>query len=114
MLTKQCRLALFVILLACACAFVFACGKTSPSDGTPVVTNYATEILSLPATARDHWQIYQVNPKLYGNSGAFGKIQARLDDIKALGTDFFYLMPIYAEGKKNAIGPHTASGISRR
>ncbi len=62
---KQCRLALFVILLACACAFVFACGKTSPSDGTPVVTNYATEILSLPATARDHWQIYQVNPKLY-------------------------------------------------
>ena len=45
-----------------------------------------------------------VNPKLYGSSGAFGKIKDRLDDIKALGTDVFYLMPIYQQGTKNAIG----------
>ena len=56
-------------------------------------------MLTLPATARDHYQIYQVNLKLYGNSGAFGKVQARLDEIKALGTDILYLMPVYAEGK---------------
>lgn len=74
-------------------------GGDSPSTGS-----YAKELLSLPATTRNHYQIYQVNPKLYGNSGAFGKIQARLDDIKALDTEVFYLMPIYAEGKKNAIG----------
>ena len=111
---KQNRFAILasIIVLATACA----CGKPMeakiiPSGGSgggeetlPVVGNYAKEILSLPATARDHWQIYQVNPKLYGNSGAFGKIQERLDDIKALGTDFFYLMPIYAEGKEKAIG----------
>ena len=109
---KQNRFAILasIIVLATACA----CGKPMeakiiPSGGSgggeetlPVVGNYAKEILSLPATARDHWQIYQVNPKLYGNSGAFGKIQERLDDIKALGTDFFYLMPIYAEGKEKA------------
>ena len=111
---KQSRFAILasIIVLATACA----CGKPMeakiiPSGGSgggeetlPVVGNYAKEILSLPATARDHWQIYQVNPKLYGNSGAFGKIQERLDDIKALGTDFFYLMPVYAEGKEKAIG----------
>ena len=75
-------------------------GNTDPE--TPVT--YATEVLSLPGTARDHYQIYQVNLKLYGNSGAFGKVQARLDEIKALGTDILYLMPVYPEGKEKAIG----------
>lgn len=70
----------------------------------PVVATYATEDLSLAATVRDNWQIYQVNLKLYGNSGAFGKVQERLDFIKSLGTEILYLMPVYKEGKKNAIG----------
>ena len=82
-------------------------GKESIPDPTDEDNNgnsgesatYATEVLSLPASARDHYQIYQVNLKLYGNSGAFSKVEARLDDIKALGTDILYLMPVYAEGK---------------
>ena len=92
--------ALVLILAACGC------GKpqTLPIIHTGDVANAPTELATLPAMARDNWQIYQVNPKLYGSSGAFGKIQARLDDIKALGTEFLYLMPVYAEGKKNAIG----------
>ena len=98
------------VLILAACG----CGKpqtlplipTNPSSETggketipePGIT-YADEVLSLPATARNHYQIYQVNLKLYGSSGAFGKVQARLDEIKALGTDILYLMPVYAEGK---------------
>ena len=70
----------------------------------PVVASYATEDLSLAATARDNWQIYQVNLKLYGSSGAFTKVQGRLDAIQSLGTEILYLMPVYKEGKKNAIG----------
>ena len=62
------------------------------------------ELFKMAAQKRDAWNIYQVNPKLYGSSGAFGKIKDRLDDIKALGTDVFYLMPIYQQGTKNAIG----------
>ena len=85
-------------------AKIIPSGNSGGNENQPSAGNYAKEILSLPATARDHWQIYQVNPKLYGNSGAFGKIQARLDEIKALGTDVFYLMPVYAEGKEKAIG----------
>ena len=103
-----------IVLFALSILLVCACGK--PMEAKIIITNpegsgtqtgsetYAKELLSLPATARNHYQIYQVNPKLYGNSGAFGKIQARLDDIKALGTDVFYLMPVYAEGKEKAIG----------
>ena len=105
---KHTRIALFAlsILLVCACSKPMAAKiiTTNPENGNTTTGSYAKELLSLPATARDHYQIYQVNPKLYGSSGAFGKIQARLDDIKALGTDVFYLMPVYAEGKEKAIG----------
>ena len=102
---------LFILTVAFCCLACGTCTKpqTTPADNnqdlpvipdTPVTpASYATEIFSMDGIARDHWQIYQVNPKLYGNSGAFGKIQARLDDIKALGTDILYLMPVYAEGK---------------
>ena len=96
------------ILLSAAVLILAACGcgkpQTLPIIHTGDVANAPAELLSLSATPRDNWQIYQVNPKLYGSSGAFGKIQARLDDIQALGTEFLYLMPVYAEGKKNAIG----------
>lgn len=85
-----------------------ACGCGKPQELTIIKTedlaNAPTELASLNASVRDNWQIYQVNLKLYGNSGAFGKVQARLDDIKALGTEILYLMPVYPEGKKNAIG----------
>ena len=109
------------VFLAAALLVLAACGcgkpqtlpiiQTDPESQTggketipePGVT-YATEVLSLPATARDHYQIYQVNLKLYGSSGAFGKVQDRLDDIQALGTDILYLMPVYPEGKEKAIG----------
>ena len=72
-------------------------------DNGPVQAD-ATKIAELEASKRNAWRIYQVNPKLYGSSGAYTKIQARLDDIAALGTDVLYLMPVYKEGKKNAIG----------
>ena len=112
---KAIRLFLVLLLLLP----VTACGKpqpaqiiiTDPDSGEKeketlpdAGVTYAKEVVSLPATARDHWQIYQVNPKLYGSSGAFGKIEARLDQIAALGTDILYLMPVYAEGKEKAIG----------
>ena len=88
-----------LLLTACACG-----QEKLPVIPTGDLANPPSEVLSLEASARDNWQIYQVNPKLYGSSGAFGKIQARLDDIKALGTEFLYLMPVYAEGKTKAIG----------
>lgn len=93
-------IALILALTACGCGKP----KELPVIKTTDLSNTPTEVLSLDASARDNWQIYQVNLKLYGNSGAFGKVQARLDDIKALGTEILYLMPVYPEGKKNAIG----------
>ena len=96
------------LFLALVAAVLTACGcaksKPLPVIHTGDLAPAPSELLSLSATARDNWQIYQVNLKLYGSSGAFGKVQARLDDIKALGTEILYLMPVYPEGKTKAIG----------
>ena len=82
---------------------ICACGGSGDSAQTVPATP-AGEVLSLDGSARPNYLIYQVNPKLYGGSGAFARIQARLDDIRALGTDILYLMPVYPEGRTKAIG----------
>lgn len=93
-------------VLLLAAAVLLSCEKKPQPPKiikTPVTP--AAEIFSSPATPKDNHQIYQVNLKLYGQGGtAFGKVEARLDEIKALGTEYLYLMPVYREGTKNAIG----------
>ena len=84
-------------------AIMLSCSKPN-SGGVVVVTEPADEVLSLEASARDNFQIYQVNPKLFGSSAQLKAVQNRLDDIKALGTDILYLMPIYTQGSKNSVG----------
>ena len=89
------------ILLAAA----LLCACTKPADDrNKVVVTPPTELQKLAASTRANYQIYQVNPKLFGSSGQLKGIQNRLDEIKALGTDILYIMPIYPEGKKNAFG----------
>ena len=92
------------LILAAVLASVLSCGKDDRNNVVPTPAAQAEKLLELPASARANYQIYQVNPKLYGNSGQLKAVQARLDDIKALGTDILYLMPIYPEGQKNGIG----------
>lgn len=48
--------------------------------------------------------IYEANPKLFARTAVFGAISTRLDEIKALGTNVLWLMPIYEQGVKNAFG----------
>ena len=86
-------------------ATAFDGGSTLEVEVSDAPVDVAPKMLfTMEGSKRDAWNIYQVNPKLYGNSGAFGKIKDRLDDIKALGTDVFYLMPIYQQGTQKAIG----------
>ena len=92
------------LILAAMLASLLSCGKDDRNNVVVTPAAQAEKLLELPASARANYQIYQVNPKLYGNSGQLKAVQARLDDIKALGTDILYLMPIYPEGQKNGIG----------
>ena len=103
------KLFIFILTAAVLCSSC-ACGKSGADDRNKVIggdENTASgpvELLSMPASQRINTLIYQVNPKLYGSSGAFGKIEKRLDAIKGLGIDILYLMPVYEEGKEKAIG----------
>ena len=95
-----------LLLLASAVAsLAVSCSKNNNGGSSIViVTDPAEKVLSLEASARANYQIYQVNPRLFGNSGQLKAVQGRLDEIKALGTDILYLMPIYTQGSKNSVG----------
>ena len=93
----------FTVSSTAAKAFNGGSPWTVTVDEGPV-SNATTKLQTFGASARHMEQIYQVNPKLYGASGAFVKIRDRLDEIHALGTDILYLMPIYEQGKLKAIG----------
>ncbi|MDP5129999.1 MAG: alpha-amylase family glycosyl hydrolase [Paraglaciecola sp.] len=47
--------------------------------------------------------IYQVNIRTFSQQGNFKGVEARLDNIKALGVNVIYLMPIYPIGKLKGI-----------
>ena len=86
-----------------AAALLCACNKPT-DDRNKVVITPPTELQKFEASVRPNYQIYQANPKLFGSSSQLKGIQNRLDEIKALGTDILYIMPIYPEGKKDAFG----------
>jgi len=72
-------------------------------DNSPMEAS-ASKIGEIKPSGATYYNIYQVNPKLYGNSGVFKAIKGRLDDIDALGMDVLYLMPVYKQGREKAIG----------
>ena len=55
--------------------------------------------VTTPKTLRNK-MMYQVFVRNFSEEGTFSKVAERLDDIKALGTDIIWLMPIHPIGKK--------------
>ena len=47
---------------------------------------------------------YEANPRLFSSSNRLQAITSRLDEIKALGTDVLWLMPINTYGKEKSVG----------
>ncbi|MES2649567.1 MAG: alpha-amylase family glycosyl hydrolase [Bacteroidota bacterium] len=88
-----------------ALSFVlFSCSKSN-SPVTPVSNNdpaqYGTPYTGIPA--KKDAIIYQVNIRAFSSAGNLNGVTARLDSIKALGTNVLYLMPIYPVGTLNGI-----------
>lgn len=85
---------------------ISACEKQDSPDNTkpnpnPDPEQYGTPYSGVP-DARDA-SIYQVNMRVFSQSGNFAGVTARLDSIKSLGINVIYLMPIYPVGQLNAI-----------
>lgn len=87
---------LAAILTLSLCAFT-ACGG---SKDIPVITP-STEV---KIAKSERVVIYEANPRVFASKNSIKAIEARLDNIKALGTDILWLMPIYPQGEKNSVG----------
>lgn len=69
------------------------------------------DISRLPARPTPAWGrdavIYELNPRTFSPTGDFAGVTARLDDLRALGVNVLWLMPIHPLGqlhKKGSIG----------
>jgi glycosidase len=92
------------LVLLAAGGLVSACNKdatppivvTPPITSTPTPPQYGTPFNGVPN--REDAVIYQVNMRAFSQGGNFAGVLARLDSIKAVGTNVLYLMPIYPVG----------------
>jgi len=78
----------------------------SDDDGTtyynPNYTQYGVVFTNVPDP--QNTVIYQVNLRAFSEAGTINAVTQKLDDIKALGANVLYLMPIYPNGIKNSAG----------
>lgn len=101
---------LFAWLLCCLAGCVGPTPLPSPTP-LPPTPNLAQPELGLQPTQFSqpfenipaHALIYQVNIRAFSPSGDLAGIIDRLDQIKALGVNVIYLMPIYPIGKINSV-----------
>ena len=82
-----------ISLVSCLCFIVSSFAQDPVQYGTP--------FNNVP-DARDA-VIYQVNMRAFSPSGHFQHVTNRLDNIKALGVNVIYLMPIYPVGQVNSV-----------
>ncbi|MDB5233933.1 MAG: glycoside hydrolase family protein [Hymenobacter sp.] len=99
------------LTLLLAAGLLAGCKDDSPTPPTPVnppLTNttptppqYGTPFAGVPN--REDAVIYQVNIRAFSQAGNFAGVTARLDSIKALGTNVMYLMPIFPVGSVRSV-----------
>lgn len=87
----KCRILLWVLLPL----LLISCGEQGPDSPTPqpLVDNPGNSIV-----------IYEANPKVFAKTDVLKSITANLDRIQSLGVNVLWLMPVYEQGSKDAIG----------
>ena len=80
--------------------FMSACGGNDEPNNPVNPDKPATPTAPAASTSL----IYEANPLFFASDNSLAAIQARLDKIDDLEADVLWLMPIYAQGQKNAIG----------
>jgi glycosidase len=97
------------------CILLMACSKSHPAAPAPPipptpppvitadtpVTQYGTPFAGVP-DPRDV-TIYQVNTRAFSSTHNFQGVINRLDQIKALGVNLIYLMPVYPVGSLKSV-----------
>jgi len=83
---------------------MMACKKEQPVVETPVATGYVqygTPVDTVPATV--DLRMYEVNLRAFSSQGNLQGVTNRMDNIKNLGINAVWLMPIYPIGQVNSV-----------
>ncbi|MCF8308142.1 MAG: alpha-glucosidase C-terminal domain-containing protein [Bacteroidales bacterium] len=71
-------------------------------NGQDTISQYGEPFQKVPET--EDIIMYEVNPLVFSESADLEGIQSRLDELKDLGVNVVWLMPIYPIGQENAVG----------
>lgn len=97
--TLQYLLLALLYLTTCACKDDNTIEITKPKPNTEF---YDTPFDKMPAL--DDVVMYEANQRVFAQSGSLNAIIERLDEIRALGVNVLWLMPINQQGKEKAFG----------
>ena len=70
--------------------------------GQDTISQYGDPFQKVPKT--EDIVMYEVNPLVFSESADLEGIQSRLDELKELGVNVVWLMPIYPIGQENGVG----------
>lgn len=86
-------------------AFVAAVGFTACGGDEPVKpdTNPDKKDTTAVVVPGNEYVVYQANEKLFARTEAFKAVDARLDEIEALGVNVLWLMPIHPIGQEKSV-----------
>jgi glycosidase len=96
---KKTKLFLLIILF-----FILACDKTEEQSGnnnTSGYSQYGTPLKAVPPT--DSITMYEVNLRAFSQAGNIEGIISRLDELKSLGINTLWLMPIFTQGIEKSV-----------
>lgn len=85
-----------MLLIALACEKDPAPPVVNPPDPTDTYKQYGTPFGNVPSN--DHMVMYEVNLRAFSAGGDLQGVINRLDEIKALGVNVIWLMPIHPIG----------------
>ncbi len=107
-LTNFVRRLVSILLLSLLILSAFGCNKDEPVTPTPKPVEeehpkqYGEPFTNVPDT-RDI-NMYEVNIRVFSEDGDLDGVTARLDEIKDLGINVIWLMPIYEPGVLKSVG----------
>lgn len=95
---------IILIVSILGCAGFWACtppnppvedpNKDKPTDTIPPVVD---------VTPGNEYVVYQANEKIFAKTNSFQAVDARLDEIEALGVNVLWLMPIHPIGQEKSV-----------
>ncbi|MBQ5551924.1 MAG: hypothetical protein IIT32_12765, partial [Bacteroidales bacterium] len=89
-----------IISIIAAAILISSCGcnKDSDNDATQGTAPNDIETVTYPEATGNNYVIYELNVGSFTKEGTFNAAAAKLQDLKNLGVDIVWLMPIYPRG----------------